>query len=49
MKRRTILAALASAVGLVAGNANAEDVTGVLPKRPVMDDPAEYAPKAQRR
>ena len=45
MKRWTILGALASAVGLVAGNANAEDVTGVLPKFPVMSgeiDPQSF-------
>jgi len=43
MKRSTILAALASAVGLVAGNANAEDVTGVPVKCPITGEPVNLA------
>ncbi len=47
MKRWTITAAFASAVGLVAGNAKAEDVTSVLPKCPVMDEPVNFFVSAE--
>ena len=43
MKHWTILATLASAVGLVAGNANAKDVTGLQPRCPVTDEPVNLA------